>query len=129
MKCRKNPVRISHAEWEIMNVLWDQAPASVNQIIDVLSGRKDWHFRTVRTLLDRLVEKRVVQIDSTRRPFLFSPSISRSDVIKAESESFMKRAFCGEPADMIVYLIKNMDLKAEDLRKLKEMVEEMEEPK
>ncbi len=127
MKCSKNPIKISHAEWEIMNVLWEQAPVSVNQIIDRLSGRKDWHFRTVRTLLDRLVEKQVVQIDSTRRPFLFSPIISRDDSIKAESESFMKRAFCGEPADMIVYLMKNMDLKPEELRKLKRMVEEMED--
>ena len=40
---------ISEAEWEVMNVLWEKAPQTANEVIHSLRERKDWKPKTVRT--------------------------------------------------------------------------------
>ena len=53
----KKPVKISQAEWEVMNVVWQKWPSAASEIVHQLSAKNDWHSRTIRTLLDRLVKK------------------------------------------------------------------------
>ncbi len=48
---------ISESEWEIMTVLWEEAPLTANDVISTLQERTDWKPKTIRTLLDRLVKK------------------------------------------------------------------------
>lgn len=54
--CQKIP-NISESEWEIMTVLWKEAPLTANEIISNLQERTDWKPKTIRSLLDRLVKR------------------------------------------------------------------------
>ena len=42
---------ISNAEFEVLDVLWDDYPATSSNLVERLSERKDWHHKTVKTLL------------------------------------------------------------------------------
>jgi BlaI family penicillinase repressor len=48
---------ITKTEFEVLDALWEQYPASANEIIQRLSRNKPWHEKTVITLLSRLVKK------------------------------------------------------------------------
>ena len=54
---KKTP-RISETEWEVMKVVWAQAPCTAARIIEQLT-RADpaWHPKTVKAFLNRLVKK------------------------------------------------------------------------
>jgi hypothetical protein len=54
-------VPISEAESHVMEVLWQQAPLSSEQIVDALQQHSDWHEKTIRTLLNRLLSKGAVE--------------------------------------------------------------------
>ncbi|MGH7972925.1 MAG: BlaI/MecI/CopY family transcriptional regulator, partial [Limisphaerales bacterium] len=52
----KHLPRISETEWEIMKVVWPQGPCSAREIIEALRARDpDWHPKTVKAFLSRLV--------------------------------------------------------------------------
>ena len=62
---------VTDAEWEVMNVLWDESPRTANDVIELLSERMKWHATTVKTLLSRLVKKGVVRYRSEGNRYLY----------------------------------------------------------
>jgi len=82
------PIKISPAEWEVLNVLWDRAPATAAEIFEALPQEKEWHVKTVNTFLARLVEKGVLQVRREGRSNVYVPRKTREQCIEAEGESF-----------------------------------------
>ena len=54
-------MKLTEPEWLVMNALWDKHPATVKDIVAQLSGKASWAYTTVKTMLDRLTEKRAVR--------------------------------------------------------------------
>ena len=48
---------ISNAEFDVLDALWEDSPATSADVIARLNKHKDWHEKTVKTLLGRLVKK------------------------------------------------------------------------
>ncbi|MBL9137611.1 MAG: BlaI/MecI/CopY family transcriptional regulator, partial [Verrucomicrobiales bacterium] len=112
--------RISVAEREVMALLWERSPLGSAEIVDSLETRKGWKPRTTRTLLDRLVAKKVVGVKADGRRNLYRPLVRREASIEQESRSFLRRIFGGEPAAMLISLVEQTDLSPEEIRQLKE---------
>ncbi len=118
--------RISAAEWEVMNVVWAHAPVSAAQIVQQLAGRRDWTTRTIRTLIARLVRKRILRSKKDGRRYLFWAVVDRDHCVRKESESFVQRVFGGAPASMVLHLVRETKLSPEDIRELRRILEEKE---
>src|SRR5262245_46910001 len=50
-------IRISDAEWEVMEAIWGRGGATAADVIEAVAGRRDWNHSTIRTMLARLVAK------------------------------------------------------------------------
>lgn len=120
------PAHITAAEWEVMNALWTRGALSAADIVDHVAARKPWRRRTIRTLLDRLVRKGALAVDTASTPYLYSPKISLQDCVRAESRSFLERVFGGEPVAMLLHLVEETPLAPEDIRKLKRILKDKE---
>lgn len=110
---------ISESEWEIMNVLWDKAPQTANDIILSLQESTDWKPKTIRTLLDRLVQKDVVGVNKDQRVYTFYPLYSQEECQRAETESFIKRIYGGTMKSMLVQFIHEDTLSDDDINELR----------
>ncbi|GIO23745.1 penicillinase repressor BlaI [Oceanobacillus sp. J11TS1] len=115
---------ISEAEWEVMNVLWGKSPQTANDVITSLQGQKEWKAKTVRTLLDRLVQKNVVGVNKEQRVYTFYPLYSQDDCQRAEAESFIKRIYGGTVKSMLVQFIEEDSLSEEDIEELKSILDD-----
>ena len=115
----KNIPSISESEWEIMNVLWDKAPQTANDIILSLQESTDWKPKTIRTLLDRLVQKDVVGVNKDQRVYTFYPLYSQEECQRAETESFIKRIYGGTMKSMFVQFIHEDTLSDDDINELR----------
>ena len=115
----KNIPSISESEWEIMNVLWDKAPLTANDIIFSLQESTDWKPKTIRTLLDRLVQKDVVGVNKNLRVYTFFPLYTQEKYQRAETESFIKRIYGGALKSMLVQFIQEDTLSDEDINELR----------
>ena len=115
----KNIPSISESEWEIMNVLWDKAPQTANDIILSLQESTDWKPKTIRTLLDRLVQKDVVGVNKDQRVYTFYPLYSQEECQRAETESFINRIYGGTLKSMLVQFIQEDTLSDDDVNELR----------
>ena len=116
--------RISEAEWQVMEVLWDEAPLPSSEIIKRLDPHTNWNPKTIHTLIGRLVKKKVVGLKNDNPPYLYYPLISREKYSMQETESFIDRVYKGSASMLVARFIKGKKLSPEEAKELKELLEE-----
>jgi BlaI family penicillinase repressor len=118
-------IKISDAEWQVMNLLWERSPLAAAEVVAALQTKSDWRPRTIRTLLDRLARKGAVRerSDGVRE---YEPAVTQAACIRRESHSFAERVFGGEPASMLLHLIKEAKLTRQEISQLKQLLSEKE---
>ncbi len=113
------PNKITEAEWSIMEILWNaDIPLPSATIVEILKKQTSWAPNTIRTLLNRLVEKGCVTILKPNNKFLYSPAVSRSDSIEKESRSFLERIFGGKTTPLLLHFAEKANLTPEELHSL-----------
>ncbi len=121
--------RISESEWEVMKVVWEQAPCSASQIIAALNqGEKNaaWHPKTVKAFLNRLVRKKALGFKLDGRAYLYHPLVRQSECAEAASASFLDRVFGGSLQPMLAHFVERKRLSKEEIRELKKLLESQE---
>ena len=118
---------ISNAEFEVLDVLWDDYPATSSDIVERLNQKKPWHDKTVKTLLSRLVKKGVVDFDKAQRQYLYHPLIAREDYTKKEATSFVSRLFKGKVAPLVAGFANQNSLSQQDVDELKALIKQWEQ--
>lgn len=121
----KSAPRISDTEWEIMRIVWAKHPITANEVIGrLMAADASWHPKTARTLLARLVRKKVLDYEAAGRAYVYSPLVSQQDCVATASESFLDRVFGGSLKPMLAHLVEQRKLTAEDLEELKTLLED-----
>ena len=119
------PPKISDSEWEIMNVVWEKSPITTAELITRLPTKK-WKMTTVKTFLDRLVQKGVLTFQMQGGRYLYSPKSPKEVYVQSKSQSFLERIFGGSTAPMLVQFVKDSKLSPEEIRELKNVLREKE---
>ena len=119
-------ISISEAESVVMNVLWQRAPGSSEDIITALKPVQDWQEATVKTLLNRLLSKGAIAAERIGRKFLYRPILSRDAYLAQQSGSLLDRLFGGQVAPLVAHFSKNQRLSASDLSELKSVIAALE---
>lgn len=119
------PERVSDAEYDVLEVLWAEAPLSATDVAARLVGRKDWSESTVKTLLGRLAAKGVLTHRPDGRRYLYRPAVSRADYVRAESRRLVDRLFGGRVSPLVAHLAAQEDLSAAEIAEIKALIEEL----
>jgi len=121
---KKNIPKISEAEWEVMKVLWKSTPRTANEIVDELTGATNWKRETIRTLINRLVQKKAVGFQKQGRQYHYFPKVTEAEGIRAEAESFIKRIGGGPIEPMLAAFVEDKQLSAEKIARLKRILDQ-----
>jgi BlaI family penicillinase repressor len=115
---------ISAAEWEVMIVLWNQAPMMASEVVQRLANHKEWKGRTIKTLLNRLVKKGAVGFVARGKTYLYRPLVSRDACVLKESRTFASRVFGGAVGPMLVQFVRQAHLTDCEIEELKQTLNE-----
>lgn len=118
---------ISEAEWEVMEVLWDEAPLTSREVVERLAGTTDWSPKTVKTLLGRLVRKGALAYETQGNRYLYTPVVAKEDAVRAEGRSFVDRVFGGDEAQALLHFARQVELSEEELEDLHRLLGERED--
>jgi len=118
----KQVVELTEAEWSIMKVVWDKQPCAAGTVQETLAKSKGWAYSTVKTTMDRMVEKGLLQIEKIRNIQLFRSCITEVDARRAEFRKMLKRAFDGALTPMMQFLIEHEGLSKEEASQLRKLV-------
>ena len=119
------PERISEAEHAVMEVLWDNSPATAADVSNALSQNRGWSLATVKTLLGRLVQKQAISASPDGRRYLYAPLIARSEYIGTESKRLVDRLFGGRAASLVAHLADQEALTEDDLAEIEALLKEL----
>jgi BlaI family penicillinase repressor len=115
---------ISDSEWDVMNVLWSaESPLSANEVVERLAGLRDWNPRTVKTLLNRLINKGALAYDAEGKRYLYRPRVSREQCVRDETRSFLSRVFAGAPGPMLLQFVAQAKLTPDEVEALKRLLD------
>lgn len=116
------PLKISPAEWEVLNALWDKSPATVLEVCAILANEQNWHSKTVGTFLTRLVDKGIVSVRREGKVNLYAPVKSREECVAEESDTFLQRVFRGATAPLLAHFCESADLSDEEIADLQRIL-------
>jgi len=114
---------LTEAEWAIMKIVWENEPCAAGTVQEALEKSKDWAYSTVKTTMDRMVSKGLLEITKIRNLQLFSSRVSEEDAKKGEFRKMLKRAFDGALTPMMQFLIEQEGLSKDELSQLRQFVD------
>ncbi|AGG88319.1 MULTISPECIES: BlaI/MecI/CopY family transcriptional regulator [Rhodanobacter] len=120
------PIAISEAESRVMELLWQQAPRTSEEIVAALLQPTGWHEKTIRTLLSRLLGKGAVAAERDGRRYLYSPTLTRGQWQSQESRSLLDRVFGGRLSPLLVHFSAHEKLGAKDIAELRKLLDAIE---
>ena len=120
----KTTEQLTPLELEIMKVLWETGPASVQAVQEKLTGERPLAYNTVQTMLNVLHRKGKVRRAMLGRAFLYEPAVSRVQAANQAVGDLVQRMFDGSPESLVLSLVEARQLTPETLARLSAMLDE-----
>jgi BlaI family transcriptional regulator, penicillinase repressor len=114
--------QLSDAEWHVMKALWEHSPANANELCQRLSATRQWHLKTIRTMLTRLVKKRAVAAKIKDGVYHYTALASRQECSRHAAHSLLDRVFDGALAPMVAHLVAQRTLSEEEKSELQKIL-------
>lgn len=120
-------MQISEAESLVMEVLWQRSPRQAEEVIAELSRAQDWQEATIKTLLNRLLNKGAVRAEKEGRRYSYVPVLQRDDWVNSQSRGLLDRLFDGRVAPLVAHFSQQGKLGPKDIAELKRLLEDLED--
>lgn len=114
---------ITQAEWEIMRVVWSYHSLTSREIIQTLSPILKWKEGTIKSLINRLVQKGYLKQNGEQKPMLYSASIDCNTVLQEDLSYLLSKSCNKDRAHHIAHLIETEILTIEDCKTLMHLLE------
>ncbi|MGF3066809.1 CopY/TcrY family copper transport repressor [Facklamia sp. P12945] len=109
---------ITDAEWEIMRIVWAHHSLTSRQIIDTASQFSDWKEATIKTLINRLLQKEHLTLEGEHKPYQYQANISEKEAVHAEISKLLNRICNKDKAPFIHQIINDVILSQADCQQL-----------
>jgi BlaI family penicillinase repressor len=113
-----NAVRISDAEWDVMEQIWAAGACTAADVIRQLRATHDWNHSTIRTLLARLVEKGALAYDVDGSRYIYRAAVSRQRCVRQEGRSFLEKVFDGDVGALVAHFVADASLDPDQVEQL-----------
>ena len=111
-------MKLTEAEWQIMNVLWARYPATARGIAERLPQEVSWAYTTIKTLLTRLVKKKAVKESKKGNIGIYEPILSRQNARRSALKSLANQAFDGAFGPLMHFLLADQKLSPKQRQQL-----------
>ena len=119
---KKENLELFESEWAILQKVWELEPCTAPTVQETLRDEKGWAYTTVKTMMDRMVKKRLLKTEKIRHLYLYSSVVTKSQARKSEIARTLKRAFDGTFTPMMQFLIENDQLSEEEYIFLEKLI-------
>lgn len=113
-------MKLTDAEWHIMNALWKDHPATAREIAERLPAGVNWAYTTVKTLLARLLQKNAVSERKRGNASVYEPILTQDKARRGALRSLVNHAFSGAFGPLMLFLAQGEKLSEKDRKALVE---------
>ena len=112
------------AEMRLLQILWEKAEATVEEVVNAHPLRERPNYKTTQTLLRIMEEKGLIEHESRGRVFVFKPLIDRKIIDQRSVQVLLSRNFGGSASDLFINLLEAGPVKEEVLDELEAYIKE-----
>jgi BlaI family penicillinase repressor len=118
----KNELELFESEWAILQVVWERQPCSAPEVQETLIDDKKWAYTTVKTMMDRMVKKGLLDVEKIRNLNLYRSAVTQKQARKSEITRTIKRAFEGAISPMMQFLVEDEDISDAEIDRLEQLI-------
>ena len=127
MSKNDSPRRPTEAEFNILGAIWERESATVREVYDDLSKRRDIGYTTVLKLMQIMTGKGLLERDTTVRPQVFWAAVPQRQTQKMLLRDLLDRAFSGSPGSMVLQALSMRKSTPEELEEIRTLLDKLEE--
>ena len=117
----KSVGKITDSELEVMRVLWEAGDAlPITEIRRSLQQRKGWEATTIKTLVQRLCAKGVLEQEK-RNVFYYLPLVSEQEYNDWATGDLIRKLYRGSAKELVAALVRSDGLSKNDVDELRAM--------
>lgn len=111
---------LADREAEIMDVLWEHGPGTVNEVLERLTD--DLAYTTVLTILRNLESKGYVRHDAEGKAHRYSAAVERDAARRSALRAMANKFFKGSTSLLLTHLVEDEKLAPKDLERLRTLI-------
>ncbi len=115
---------LTEAELRLMDVLWEQGPATVQQVLEALPGESPLAYNSVLTTIRILEKKGYVRHIKDGRAYIYRALIEREEASRSEIRHLAHRFFQNSREMLVLNILEDRGVDAEELNRLRQLLEE-----
>lgn len=118
--------QLTPLQLSILRALWQRGEATVPVVREALRGERQLAQNTVATVLSRLEKQGLVTHRNEGRQFVYRAALAEQEAEGSMVEELTERVFEGDYARLFAHLLDRRQVAADDLQRIKEMIETRE---
>ncbi|GAJ26213.1 negative transcriptional regulator-copper transport operon [Liquorilactobacillus sucicola DSM 21376 = JCM 15457] len=119
-----NATLMSPSEWEVMRIIWTKQGASSTEVIRLMQLKREWSESTIKTLLGRLVDKKMLQTIKDGRRFFYRPTVTESDAMNKVASELFDHLCNMKKGGVIINLLSDLTLSRADIERMQLLLSE-----
>jgi len=124
MARKKTSTQLTPLELEIMKVLWDTGPVTVQVVQQRLPAERNLAYTSVQTVLNILDRKGKVTRKLKDRAYYYRPVLTRQKALSQAIGDVLDRLFGGSAESLVLNLVETRRLTPEKLARINELLEQ-----
>ena len=121
----KKNLGLFDSEWAILRVVWKLEPCAAPTVQEELQDERGWAYTTVKTMMDRMVKKGLLEAEKIRTLYFYKASVTSAQAKKSEIAKALRLTFNGALAPMMEFLIEDEEISDAELDELDRIGEEV----
>lgn len=120
-------MKLTRAEEDIMQIIWQLGPCTVSQIRDFMEqnlGQPKPPHSSISTIVRILEEKGILDHKAYGRTYEYFPKISKEDYSRDSLQKLVTDYFDGSMKRLVSFLVEEKDL---SLRELNDLIDKLED--
>src|SRR5687767_12587759 len=118
---------ILETEWDVLDALWNAGRGTAREITEALEGRRSWAYSTVKTMLDRMVDKGLVKGRQVGTVWEYTPALPRQKAQLWAWRRFVDVAFGGAVSPALGFAALDARLTKKQREELRELLAKAED--
>jgi predicted transcriptional regulator len=119
---RKSPT-LTQAELRLMEVLWTRGPATVHQLLEDIPAKPSLAYNSVLTTIRILEKKGYVKHAKDGRAHIYMPVMGRKEATRFEVRNLVSRFFKDSHELLLLNILEDKNIDAEELKRLAQLAE------
>jgi len=124
---KKDKVKPTDAELEILTILWAHGPCTVKQVHEHLSDDPPRGYTTVLKLMQIMSEKDLVMRDENQKAHIYSANCSQEDTEQALVSNLLDKAFSGSAGRLVMQALSSNKASKAELKEIRSLLKKMED--